>query len=150
MKGLDIAEAMLQQARDRLSTAERAISSGNYSYAVRSSQECVEFSLKATLRAVGVEYPKKHDVSRVLLRVRDRFPAWFAVDEFVRTSRELVELREPAMYGNEVRMISPSALFRREQAEDVFQKARRTHEACQALIRDLRSSGAKSKTRGPV
>jgi len=140
VKGLDIAEAMLQQARDRLSTAERAISSGNYSYAVRSSQECVELSLKAALRAVAVEYPKKHDVSRVLLRVKGRFPAWFAVDEFVRTGRELLELREPAMYGDEVRMISPSALFRKEQADDVFQKARKTHEACQALIRDLRSS----------
>jgi HEPN domain-containing protein len=146
MKGLDIAEAMLQQANDRLSTAERANLSGNYSYAVRSSQECVEFSLKAALRAVGVEYPKKHDVSRVLLRVKDRFPAWFAVDEFVRTSRELVELREPAMYGDEVRMISSSALFRREQAEDVLEKARIAHEACQALIRDLRSSGTRSKT----
>jgi HEPN domain-containing protein len=150
MKGLDLAEAMLQQAHDRLSTAERAISSGNYSYAVRSSQECVEFSLKAALRAVGVEYPKKHDVSRVLLRVKDRFPAWYAVDEFVQTSRELLELREPAMYGDEVKMISPSALFRREQADDVFQKARKTHEACQELARDLRSSGAKSKTQSRV
>jgi len=150
MKGLDIAEAMLQQARDRLSTAERANSNANYSYAVRSSQECVELSLKAALRAVGVEYPKKHDVSRVLLRVKDRFPAWFAVDEFVRTSRELVELREPAMYGDEVRMISSSALFRREQADDLFQKARKTNEACQALIGDLRSSGANSKTRSRV
>jgi len=44
------------------------------------------------------------------------------------------------MYGDEVGMISPSALFRKEQAEGVFQKARETHEACQRLVRDLRSS----------
>jgi HEPN domain-containing protein len=106
MKRLDIAEAMLQQARDRLTTAERAVSDGNYSYAVRSSQECVEMSLKGALRSVGVEYPKKHDVGRVLLRMKDRFPPWFAVEDFARVSRELVELREPAMYGDEIRMIS--------------------------------------------
>lgn len=147
MKGLDIAEAMLQQARDRLSTAERADSSGNYSYAVRSSQECVELSLKAALRAVGVEYPKKHDVSRVLLRMKDRFPAWFAVEDFARVSRELVELREPAMYGDEIRMISSSALFRKEQAEEVLEKARKTHETCRALLQALRNTEHKPSTR---
>jgi HEPN domain-containing protein len=148
VKGLDIAEAMLQQAGDRLSTAERAHSNGNYSYAVRSSQECVELSLKAALRAVGIEYPKKHDVSRVLLRMRDRFPAWFAVEDFARVSRELVELREPAMYGDEIRMISSSALFRREQGEEVLEKARKAHGACSALIQALRSSEKTSNTRG--
>ncbi len=137
MKGVDLAEAMLAQAHDRLATAERANANGNYSYAVRSSQECVELSLKAALRAVGVEYPKKHDVGRVLLRIKERFPAWFAVAEFARTSRELVQLREPAMYGDELRMIPSSALFRKEQVEAVLEKARRTHEACRALIKSF-------------
>ena len=148
MKGLDIAEAMLQQARDRLITAERAKADGNYSYTVRSSQECVELSLKAALRAVGIEYPKKHDVSRVLLRMRIRFPAEFAVEDFARTSRELVDLREPAMYGDEIRMISSTALFRREQAEEVLEKARKVHEACRTLIEGLRSSEQRSGTEG--
>jgi HEPN domain-containing protein len=148
VKGLDIAEAMLQQARDRLITAERAKADGNYSYTVRSSQECVELSLKAALRAVGIEYPKKHDVSRVLLRMRTRFPAEFAVEDFARTSRELVGLREPAMYGDEIRMISSTALFRREQAEEVLEKARKVHEACGALIQALRSSEQRSGTDG--
>jgi len=44
----------LAKARDRLATAERANSTGNLPYAVRSSQECVELSLKAALRAVGI------------------------------------------------------------------------------------------------
>ena len=148
MKGLDIAEAMVQQARDRLITAERAKAGGNHSYAVRSSQECVELRLKAALRAVGVEYPKKHDVSRVLLRIRGRFPAWFAVDDFARASRELLELREPAMYGDEIRMISPTALFRAEQAEEVLEKARKVHEACRTLIQGLRSTEQRSGIEG--
>jgi len=141
VKSLEIAEAMIQQAHDRLVTAERATSNQNYSYAVRSSQECVELSLKAALRAVGVEYPKKHDVSRVLVRVRDRFPSSFAVEEFARTSRELVDLRELAMYGDEVKMISATTLFHKEQAEEVVEKARRLHEACKAFIDTLKASG---------
>jgi HEPN domain-containing protein len=101
----------------------------------------VELSLKAALRAVGVEYPKKHDVSRVLVRVRDRFPSSFAVEEFARTSRELVDLRELAMYGDEVKMISATTLFHKEQAEEVVEKARRLHEACKAFIDTLKASG---------
>jgi len=110
--------------------------------------DIVELSLKAALRAVGIEYPKKHDVSRVLLRMRTRFPAEFAVEDFARTSRELVDLREPAMYGDEIRMISSTALFRREQAEEVLEKARKVHEACGVLIQALRSSEKRSGTDG--
>jgi len=58
-------------------------------------------------------------VSRVLARVRNRFAEWFEVEDFARIRRELVELREPAMYGDEVMMISSSALFRMEQADKV-------------------------------
>jgi HEPN domain-containing protein len=140
MKGIDIAEAMIQQASDRLVTAQRARSNQNYSYSVRSSQECVELSLKAALRAVGVEYPKKHDVGRVLLRVKNRFAPGFAAEEFARTSRELVDLREPAMYGDEVRMISSSALFGEDQTQEILEKARKVHETCRSFIQSLKGS----------
>jgi len=142
MKTLDMAKAMLHQATDRLATAETAYSNGNYPYTVRSAQECVELTLKATLRAVGVEYPKKHDVSRVLLRVRDRLPPSFPADDFARISKNLVELREPAMYGDELRMISSSALFGKKQAGEVLGKARKVHEACAAFIQAFGSTEA--------
>jgi trans-aconitate methyltransferase len=46
VKGLDIAEAMLQQARDRLITAERAKADVNYSYTLTlSSTEVGRFML---------------------------------------------------------------------------------------------------------
>jgi HEPN domain-containing protein len=61
---MSVVSSIQRDTSDRLITAERANSNGNYSYAVRSSQECVELSLKAALRAVGVECPRKHDVSR--------------------------------------------------------------------------------------
>jgi len=41
-----------------------------YSDVVREAQELVELLLKAVLRAIGVEVPKVHDVSRTLERHR--------------------------------------------------------------------------------
>jgi HEPN domain-containing protein len=40
----------------------------------------VELSLKAALKIVAVEYPKKHDVSDVLIQVRNRFPEPIRID----------------------------------------------------------------------
>ncbi|MBS7645703.1 HEPN domain-containing protein [Candidatus Bathyarchaeota archaeon] len=77
---------MLEQAYSRLKTARIALKDGNHAYTVRSSQECVELSLKAALRLVGVEYPKKHDVSRVLLMNKEKFPEWFAVEKLAEIS----------------------------------------------------------------
>lgn len=62
MKLLKIAKSYLRQAEARLRDAIDAFSESNYPYAVRLSQECVELSLKAVLKAVGIEYPKIHDV----------------------------------------------------------------------------------------
>jgi len=75
---LKIAKSYLRQAEARLEDAGDALSEGNYPYAVRLSQECVELSLKATLKAVGIDYPKVHDVSDVLEVVSERFPEWLS------------------------------------------------------------------------
>jgi len=71
---LRIARSYLRQAKARLEDAKDALSDGNYPYAVRLSQECVELSLKAALKTVGIDYPKVHDVSDVLADVSERFP----------------------------------------------------------------------------
>ncbi|MEM4298190.1 MAG: HEPN domain-containing protein [Nitrososphaerota archaeon] len=77
MDNLDMARANLRQAVERIETVKRALEGGNYAYAVRQSQECVELTLKAALRVVGVEPPKWHDVGPVLKREGLRFHEWF-------------------------------------------------------------------------
>ena len=58
---------------------------------MRLSQECFEPSLKAVLKAVGIEYPKIHDVSDVLVDIKDRFPEWFRAElEFLRESSKIL------------------------------------------------------------
>jgi len=71
---LKIAKSYLRQTEARLEDARDALSKGNYPYAVRLSQECVELSLKAALKAVGIDYPKVHDVSDVLEVAARDFP----------------------------------------------------------------------------
>jgi len=99
---IKIAKSYLRQAGARLEDAREALLEGNYPYAVRLSQECVEISLKAVLKAVGIEYPKIHDVSDILIDFVDRFPEWFRAElEFLReSSKILVKKRDkPIWWG---------------------------------------------------
>lgn len=136
MKTTHMASSMLQQAQLRLKAAAMSIKWKGYAYTVRSSQECVELSLKAALRLVGVEYPKKHDVSRVLLLASKRFPNWFRVEDFAKISRALMEMREPAMYGDELRLVPSTELFTKEQAAKALAEASEVHKACSRLLKE--------------
>ncbi len=136
MRLLKIAKAYLRQAEARLKDAKDALLEGNYPYAVRLSQECVELSLKAVLKAVGIEYPKIHDVSDILADVGDRFPEWFRMGlEFLReSSKILAKKREISLYGGEEAFLSPEEVISKADAEDATQRAVKTHELCRKLI----------------
>jgi HEPN domain-containing protein len=103
LKNTAMAEAYIRQAMERLKHAREALRRGNYPYVVRQSQEAVELALKASLRLVGVEPPRWHDVGPVLRRETGRFPEWFReeIPRLARISRRLRREREPSMYGDE-------------------------------------------------
>ncbi len=134
MNNYEAGMALLKQAERRLETARREGREGSPAYAVRSAQECVEFSLKAALRLSGIEYPKRHDVSRALLAVKERFPEWFNVEKFAELSRELAEKREPAMYGDEE--LGPDELFTKEEALKAVKGAEEVFNACKRLFEE--------------
>jgi len=62
----EMASSSLKGAESRPEATEHAFKSRDFPYVVRLSQECVELSLKAALRFVGIEPPKWHDVGIVL------------------------------------------------------------------------------------
>jgi HEPN domain-containing protein len=136
---LKVAKSYLHQAEARLEDAKDALLEGNYPYAVRLSQECVELSLKAVLKAVGIEYPKIHDVSDILVDIKDRFPEWFRAElEFLReSSRILVKKREISLYGGEEAFIPPEEVISKRDAENATQRACKTHELCKKLINSV-------------
>lgn len=140
MRNTELAENYLREAERRLRTARRALEEGAYAYAVRQSQECVELSLKAALRLAMIEYPKKHDVSDVLEREARRFPVWFqdAVPRMVEVSARLAEKRSLAMYGDELRGLSPERLFDEEDARKALEGAEFVFENCCRLLEEWR------------
>lgn len=133
---LKLAKAYLRQADDRLTDAIRALEKDNYPYALRLSQECVELSLKASLRIVGIEYPKMHDVSDVLLDYKERFPPWFSekVEFLADTSRRLCSKRELSFYGGEDALLTPEELVSKDDAVEAVERASKTLELVKRLI----------------
>ena len=93
---------------------------------VRESQEVVELTLKALLRAVGVEPPRTHDVSDVLLAERERLPDALRpeVDRLADFSRQLRRDRELAFYGAED--LTPSGFYTKADADRARSSARIT------------------------
>lgn len=137
MKMNELARDYLARAKSRLTSAEAAMDRGEFPDAVRHSQECAEFSLKASLRFVGVEYPKEHDVSDILVEVRSAFPEWFGghIEEIAGISRKLAVLRGPSTYGEEERGIPPSKLFGEKESSAALADAKKVYSLCTKLLR---------------
>lgn len=141
MNNLEMALSYIKKSETRIRHARLAINEGDYSYVVRQCQEAVELLLKAALRLVGIEYPKRHDVGFVLKIEAKRFPKWFQqeIDSLAKISSELGSKRELSMYGDEEKGIPPDALFSKEDAE----KALNFAEYVYALVSRLLESYAK-------
>lgn len=89
------------------------LASSAYADVVRESQEVVELILKGTLRFIGVDPPKRHDVRTVLARFLDRLPAEWreAMEDIGEASTELAQERAHAFYGDEDGLVPASELF---------------------------------------
>ncbi len=131
-----LARDYVARAKSRLASAEAAIRRKEYPDVVRYAQECVELSLKACLRFIAIEYPREHDVSDVLLEVKDHFPNWFQdrVEELAKISRRLALQRGPSTYGEEERGIPPSKLFGEKDATVALADAREVYRLGSRLL----------------
>lgn len=109
-----LAEDQLGRAESRLRDAQRAFRERRWPDTIRFGQEAVELSLKALLRAMAVEVPKRHDVGPVLSIVAPTLPQEIRrrLPQIVRLSAELADRRALAMYGDEQGGRPASDLFR--------------------------------------
>ncbi|MCD6509277.1 MAG: HEPN domain-containing protein [Thermoprotei archaeon] len=131
-----LARDYLERARNRVIDASSALARGAFPEVVRYSQECVELSLKAALRVVGIEYPRVHDVGDVLEANADRFPEWFRdhIPRLRRISAELAQKRGPSLYGIERLGKPPSEIFGEGDAREALEKARFVYELCRKFF----------------
>ena len=137
MSNVGLAEAGIGRAGRWLQGASRALEDERWDDAVFSSQMAVEQSAKAVLIALGIDFPKEHDVSIVFedLAKRLDMPEWFRskVPEIVKAVAELAEMRGLAGYGFEQGI---GVEYFKDYAPEAFKKAREVHEACSKLLRE--------------
>lgn len=117
MRNEELARDHVGRAEIRLRALDVLFDGGSWADVVREAQEAVELALKGLLRGCGVDPPRTHDVSDVLLAERERLPKAVAkhVEMLVEASRELRRDRELAFYG--APDLTPSTFYRRADAE---------------------------------
>jgi len=125
MRNPSLAADYLRRAGVRLRALDVLYDGESWADVVRESQEIVELTLKGLLRACGVEPPRTHDVSEVLLAERDRLPPSIAaeVEALAEASRELRRDRELAFYGAED--LTPSGFYSKHDADRARASARK-------------------------
>lgn len=128
MNNRGLAGDYLRRARVRLAALDVLFASESWADVVRESQEIVELACKGLLRSCGIDPPRVHDVSGILLAERDRLPPGLScdVESLAEASRQLRRDRELAFYGAED--LTPSDFYSPEDAAAARDKARRAVE----------------------
>ncbi|MFM7036021.1 MAG: HEPN domain-containing protein [Planctomycetia bacterium] len=126
MRSPELAADYVRRAAARVAALDSLFTAESWADVVRESQEVVELALKGLLRAVGVEPPRIHDVSDVLIAERARLPKAIQrqVESLAAGSRMLRRDRELAFYGAED--LTPSGFYTRDDAVAARDIARKT------------------------
>lgn len=130
---LDMARNALQRSERWLEGASRAQADERWDDVVFSSQMAVEVSSKAVLFALGIDFPKQHDVSSVFtesLRGRD-VPSWFPVEKLATNISKLSEMRSLAEYAYEKGI---GAEYFRGYTSTALKMAKGHLDACRKLL----------------
>lgn len=126
MRNQELAFDYVRRAGVRLRALEVLHAAESWADVVRESQEIVELALKGLLRAHGVEPPRIHDVSELLLAERERLPAALRpkLSRLAAISRDLRRDRELSFYGAED--LTPGSFYSREDADRAREGAAET------------------------
>lgn len=124
MHNPDLARDYLRRSAVRLEALDVLFDGESWADVVREAQEIVELTLKGLLRSCGIDPPRIHDVSEIMLAERERLPEtlWPDVETLAEASRQLRRDRELAFYGAED--LTPSGFYGEEDARRARQSAR--------------------------
>jgi hypothetical protein len=125
VRNRELARDYVHRASVRLRAVDVLFEARSWPDVVRESQEVVELALKGLLRHVGVEAPRIHDVSDVLLAEEARLPRALRGEKVARlaaVSRDLRRDRELAFYGAED--LTPSTFYSQDDATTARDGAR--------------------------
>ena len=102
MTNKTLAKSYLIKAQKRLKILKVLLEEEAYSDVIREAQEIVELAVKGMLRQIGIDPPKQHDVSPLLVEHKNKLPVDVIPDipEIMRISKWLRKEREFAFYGD--------------------------------------------------
>ena len=134
MQNTDLARDYIHRAGVRVRALEVLFEAESWADVVRESQEIVELALKALLRVGGIDPPRVHDVSDILVAEKERLPEGLREElgTLTEISRDLRRDRELSFYGAED--LTPSGFYTREDAKRARQGARRTVEIVEPFV----------------
>jgi len=137
---IEMARDYMMRAKRFLREAEMALVEGDNATSIRRSQEALEMAVKALLRALGIEYPRSHDVSDVLIDHGDALPENLRseVEDLAKLVSQLASIRGPALYGYEREGIPASKAFSRDYATEVLSAVRRYVNLIERELREAR------------
>ncbi|MGB9976483.1 HEPN domain-containing protein [Thermovenabulum sp.] len=97
-----LARSYLLKAQKRLKILNVLLEEEAYSDVIREAQEIVELAVKGMLRQIGIDPPKQHEVSSLLIEYKERLPRDVISDlnEVMRISKWLRKEREFSFYGD--------------------------------------------------
>ena len=123
MQNKDLANDYIKRAKVRLEAVELLLMRQSYADVVREAQEAVELALKALLRKFGIQPPRIHDVSQVLLGEKSSFPPDLQKDlpQLAKISKSMRRDRELAFYGSED--LTPSDFYTEEDGQIALKSA---------------------------
>ena len=134
MRSPELGADYIRRAKARLAAVDALFAAQSWADVVRESQEVVEMALKGLLRVAGIEPPRIHDISEVLVAEKSRLPQ--AVQQHVKAlaagSRTLRRDRELAFYGAED--LTPSGFYTRDDAAAAREIARTTVAAAEPHV----------------
>ena len=124
MINTEMARDYLHRAKRCLREATLALEENDPPGVIRRSQEALELATKALLRLLGIEYPRVHDISDVILEQAHRLPDPIKAkaEQLADLISELAAIRGPAFYGYEREGIPPSKAFKMNYAKEIYQQ----------------------------
>lgn len=135
---VDLAVSAIRRSSRWLKGALRALEDGRWDDVVYSSQMAVEQASKSVLIALGIEYPREHDVSAVFKQIPriKNVPKWFSsmIPQLAENISELAELRGLAGYGYEKGL---DADYFKDYAPKAYEMAKKHYEACARFLSEL-------------
>lgn len=135
MQNRDLAKDYLRRSDARLKALDVLFAEQSWADVVREAQEIVELVLKALLRSHGIEAPRIHDVSEVMLKESSRLPQAIhqQLPALAQISKNLRRDRELAFYGSED--LTPLSFYSEDDAQKALDGARLTVNTARPYIK---------------